>query len=59
MTNYVPKPPCAQNRTNCFSNIGGCCAILNDTKFKYECPFYKDLIAYREELWRLGLKLPR
>lgn len=39
---YYGLKICEQYKTNCLMNVGGKCVGLNDTAFRYACPFFKD-----------------
>lgn len=47
-------PVCLQGRANCFAFEELRCKVLKDTKFNYDCPFYKEEEQYEKELKKYG-----
>ncbi len=59
-------PPC--DKTTCFAYADGRCRVLTDTRFKRDCPFFKDgeakkvedaLCRKRAEMWKKSRKKGR
>ena len=41
--------PCLQKKKECFAYEDKKCKALSDTKFNYECPFYKTKEQWEKE----------
>lgn len=47
-------PVCLQGRANCFGFEELRCKVLDNTKFDYDCPFYKEEEQYKREVKKYG-----
>ncbi len=46
----ISRYPVCIKHMSCFANIDGHCNCLRDTKFKRDCPFFKDKSVFSVDL---------